>query len=85
MQPEQTYLVPGRLVDQQKILHEVELVIVTKRQLGQRGEEDEVVSEIKLARRSPVPDGGPYTLRYVFNERKQEEQICVRQGMLIRA
>ncbi len=82
-QPNPSYLVPGRLIDQQRILHDVELVITTKQLLGPNGVEDEAISEIKLAQRSPVPDGGPYTLRYVFKEKKHEDQVRVRQGLLI--
>ncbi len=78
-----SYLVPGTLIDQQRILHEVELVIMTKQLLGPNGVEDEAISEIKLAQRSPVPDGGPYTLRYVFKEKKHEDRVRLRQGLLI--
>jgi hypothetical protein len=82
-QSDPSYLVPGKLIDQQQILHEVELVIVTKLLLDQKGVEDEAISEIRLAQRSPVPDGGPYVLRYVFKERKHEDQVRIRQGVLI--
>lgn len=64
MQSERSHLVLGRLIDDQRIMHEVELIIVTKQLHGQGGVEDEAISEIKLAQPSPVPDGGPYTLRY---------------------
>ncbi len=82
MQSDPSYLVPGRLIDQQRILHEVELVIMTRQLLGPNGVEDEAISEIKLAQRSPVPDGGPFTLRYVFKEKKHEDQVQVRQGLI---
>jgi hypothetical protein len=82
-QSDPSYLVSGRLIDQQRILHEVELVITTKQLLGPNGAEDEAIFEIKFARRSPVPDGGPYTLRYIFKEKKHEDQVRVKQGALI--
>ena len=83
--PDPSYLVPGRLVDQQRILHELELVIVTKQLPGQKGVEDEVISEIKLAQHSPVPDGGPYVLRYVFKGKQHEDKVRVKLGTLISA
>ena len=84
--PNPSYLVAGTLLDQQKILHEIEFVIVTKKPpRGQRGSENEAVSEMKLAHISPVPDGGPYMLQYVFNGKKHEDQVRVIRGMLISA
>jgi hypothetical protein len=84
MQPEQSYLVTGTLLDQQKILHEIELIIVTKQLLGQSGMEDEAISGIKLANRSPVPEG-LYKLRYVFKGRQYEDSVRVKLGTLISA
>ncbi len=83
MQPEKSYLAIGTLVDQQRVIHEIEIVILT-RPLPDRGEaEDEAISGIKLAQRSPVPDGGPYVLRYVFKGRQYEHQVRVEVGKLI--
>jgi hypothetical protein len=82
---DQPYLIPGKLLDQQRILHEVELVIVTKQLLGQSGVEDEAISEIKLAQSSPVPDGGPYMLRYVFKGKQHEDKVRIKLGTLISA
>jgi hypothetical protein len=81
MQPEKSYLVPGRIIDQQSILHAVELVVVTK----QLFDEDETIFEFRLAQRSPVPDGGPYTLRYVFKEKKHEDKVRIKEGKLVKA
>ncbi len=78
-----SYLVPGTLIDQQRILHEIELVIVTKKRSGQKGVQDEAISEMKLARTSPVPDGGPYALRYVFKGKQYENQVRLKLGSLI--
>jgi len=83
MKHEQSYSVLGRLIDPQKILHEIELVIATKQLLGQGGVEDEAISEIRFAHRSPVPDGGPYVLRYVFKGRQHEDKVRVKLGTLI--
>jgi hypothetical protein len=80
MQPEKSYLVPGRIIDQQSILHAVELVIVTKQPFD---DQDEAIFELRLAQRSPVPDGGPYILRYVFKEKKHEDKVRIKQGALI--
>jgi hypothetical protein len=82
-QPDRSYLVPGKLIDQQKILHEVELVIVTKLLPSPRSVEIETLSEIRLARRSPVPDGGSYMLQYEFHGIKHDDQVHIRLGKLI--
>ncbi len=81
----QSSLVSGTLMDQQRILHEVEIVIVTKQLLNQGGAKDEAISEIRFAQRSPVPDGGPYVRRYVFKGKQWEDWVHVKQGALISA
>ena len=83
--PNSSYLIAGKLLDQQSILHEIELVVVTKQLLGQAGVEDEAISEVKLAQTCPVPDGGPYTLRYVFNGKQYEDKVRIKLGTLISA
>jgi hypothetical protein len=83
MQPERFYSIPGRIIDQQKILHETELVIVARPMSRQAGTENASISEIRFARRQPVPDGGPYTLQYTFNGIQHEDQVRIKQGVLI--
>ena len=80
VQANRSHLVPGTLLDQQRILHEIELVIVTRKLPGI---EDEAISEIKLAQTSPVPDGGTYVLRYIFKGKQHEQQVRVKLGALI--
>jgi hypothetical protein len=63
MQSSNSYLVTGTLMDQQRVLHEVELVIVTPKMPAPGGVEMETISGMKFAQPSPVPDGGPYVLR----------------------
>jgi hypothetical protein len=85
IQPDGSYRIPGTLVDQQGVTHEIELLIVTKQLHGESGLEDEAISEIKFASRSAIPDGGPYMLRYVFNGRRCQDQMRVKFGVLITA
>ncbi len=80
MQPSNSYLVTGNLMDQQKVLHEVELVIVTKQMPAPGGVEMETISGMKFAQPSPVPDGGPYVLRYVFKDKQCEDRVRIRLG-----
>jgi hypothetical protein len=81
-QPERPHLVQGTLLDQRKVLHDVELVIVTKPKSGQRRMKEEVISQIKLAHQSPVPDGGPYTLQYALNGKEHKDRVRVKSGKL---
>ena len=78
------YLVKGELIDQQRILHEIDIIIVTKQVSGKR-KIKMTISDIKLARSAPVPDGGPYTLRFVFKDKQHENQVYLKQGILIRS
>jgi hypothetical protein len=81
-QSERPHLVQGTLLDQQKILHDVELVIVTKPKSGRRGTKEEIISKIKFAQPSPVPDGGPYILQYVLNSEKHKDPVRIKSGEL---
>lgn len=84
VQSKQKYLITGELTDQQKILHEIGLIITTNQVSGKHGKKDETISEIKFACNSPVPDGGPYILQYVFRG-QHENQVHVKQGILIKS
>ncbi len=80
MQASNSYLVTGNLMDQQRVLHEVELIIVTKKMPAPGGAETETISGMKFAQPSPVPDGGPYILRYVFKDKQCEQGVRIRLG-----
>ena len=81
-QSERPHLVQGTLLDQQKILHDVELVIVVKPKPGNKRLKEEAVLEIKLVRQSPVPDGGPYTLQYAFDGKQHKDRVFIKSGKL---
>ena len=81
-QPERPHLIQGTLLDQRKILRDVELVIVTKSKVGQTRMKKETISEIKLARQAPVPDGGPYILQYAFNGKQRKDRVRIKSGKL---
>jgi len=81
-QSERPHLIKGTLLDQRKILHDVELVIVTKSKPGKTKMKKEVILEIKLARQSPVPDGGPYTLQYAFDGKQHKDRVRIKFGKL---
>jgi hypothetical protein len=74
------HLIQGTLLDQRKILHDVELVIVTKHKSGKKRMKGEAISEIKFAQQSPVPDGGPYILHYVFKGKEHKDPAHVKWG-----
>jgi len=82
LQSERPHLVQGTLLDQRKVLHDVELVIVTKPKPDQGRMKKTGISEIKLARQSPVPDGGPYILTYAFNGKQHKDRVHIKSGKL---
>lgn len=84
-QPERPHLIQGTLLDQRNVLHDVELVIVTKPKSGQKRMKGQAISRIKIARQAPVPDGGPYILQYVLNGKKHKDRVRVRAGKLAAA
>ena len=84
-QRERFHLIQGTLLDRQNILHDVELVIVTKSKSDRKGTEEEPITMIEFARRSPVPDGGPYTLQFVFNGKEHKDPVRVKSGKLAMA
>ena len=83
-QPERPHLIHGTLLDQQKVLHEIVIVLVTKHKSGQR-RKGEAISKISFARQSPVPDGGPYILQYVFDGNQHKVPVRVKSGKLAMA
>ncbi len=83
MQPSNSYLVAGTLMDQQRVLHEVELVIVTKQMPAPGGVGMEMISGMKFAQPSPVPDGGPYILRYLFKDKQCEDRVRIKLGEMV--
>ena len=85
IQPERSFLISGKVIDQQKILHDVEPVIVTKMLPSPINVEIDTMSEVKLVRSSPVPDSGPYILRYDFQVMQHEDQVLIKFGRLIPA
>jgi len=78
------YLVKGELTDQQKILHDIDIIIETK-QVTRKQRVKITISEIKLTHNAPVPDGGPYILRFVFKDEQYENQVYLKEGELIRS
>ena len=76
------HLIQGMLLDEHKVLHDVELVVVTKHQSGKKKMKEEVISEIKFARQSPVPDGDSYSLQYILNGKEHKDQVRVKSGEL---
>jgi hypothetical protein len=81
-QSERPHLIQGTLLDQRKVLHDVELVIVTKPKSGRKGTKEETISKMKFAQQSPVPDGGPYILQYVLNSEKHRDPVRIKSGKL---
>ena len=84
-QPERPHLIHGTLLDQQKVLHEIVIVLVTKHKSGQRRMKGEAISKISFARQSPVPDGGPYILQYAFNGKQHKDRVFIKSGKLAAA
>jgi hypothetical protein len=83
-QPIKQYLIRGELTDQQKILHDIDIIIETK-QVTRKHRAKITFSEIKLTHDAPVPDGGPYILQFVFKDEQYENQVYLNQGVLIRS
>ena len=82
---ERPHLIQGTLLDEHKVLHEIQLVIVIKHTAAKKTQNDKIISEIKFARQSPVPDGGPYILQYAFNGKQHKDEVHIKSGKLSQA
>jgi hypothetical protein len=81
-QTERFHIIQGTLLDQQNMLHEIELVIEAKQNPSQWNTKERSITIIEFARQPPVPDGGPYTLQYVVNGKQHKDRVHVKSGKL---
>jgi len=79
----ESHLLEGTLLDQHNVLHNAELVVLTKHRSGPKKRKSEVVTLIEFAQQPPVPDGGPYVIHYVLDGKQHSDRVNIKLGKLI--